>query len=860
LYIFKGVFNPFEKPNWRIAMIRFRFMILLCLLICRETAATREILYIYPKPGSDWLPRETVFLIRFADLNPAEILNKDNFIRMEGKISGPVSGKISLSDDRRTWICKSGQPFQPGEQVRVCVNCLTKDGDRLYDLETLFTIAPVLLLPENEFPHDAPKPFPLQKGGFITNEEGVILLNGVSVPSDFPFIDVFINDQPAPGAIFCNNWNWNGKMMYSLILDNSGAPLWYWRHNEDRRDLRVQQGLLTMRVRGGYGGGGYIALDRTYSVVDTFFAPPGYQMNDHDFQLLPNGHYLLIGNDERLVDLRPVGGEPNAMVLGNSLIEMDAGDLPVFIWRCWDYFPVLENVRDQPPRQQIDYVHMNSIDVDLDGNYVISCRHLSEITKINRETGDIIWRLGGRSNQFDWINDTDRISYQHDVRPVSGGHYTLFDNGDTHDPRYSRALELEVDPIEKRVRKVWEFRDSPDKYAWFAGNVQRLENGNTLINWGVEQLPRVTEVTPEGFKVYEMNFSEPAYSYRVFRFDWHGAAAKPYLVAELSVTRLTLIFNQFGASDIAAYQIFAGEDPDSLSFFAETTDPYAVIELDQLEQDQIIHFRVRTASLSGELSEFSNDEPVHIPVTQAGFNLIKNGDFASGIQDWMWDVRGGAEASPKTDGGLFQFEIRKGGTMSSDIQLYQNNLTLIEGQTYRFEFDAWADRPRIFEAKISSADSSANYSQSSTLFIRNREAHFAFDFIMNQPTLQLGRVLFNAGTDAADVYIDHVSLTRIEPTNRTPGPGSPDSFHLYSPAPNPFNSQTTLSYQLNRTGKVCIRIFDIRGREVKTFRNQVQTPGSYQIRFHGDQLSSGVYFMAFTFQGRTVTLKTVHLK
>ncbi|GIT32243.1 MAG: hypothetical protein Ct9H300mP2_3220 [Candidatus Neomarinimicrobiota bacterium] len=45
--------------------------------------------------------------------------------------------------------------------------------------------------------------------------------------------------------------------------------------------------------------------------------------------------------------------------------------------------------------QVIDYVHANAIELDNDGNILLSCRHMDEITKINHQTGEIIWRLGG---------------------------------------------------------------------------------------------------------------------------------------------------------------------------------------------------------------------------------------------------------------------------------------------------------------------------------------------------------------------------------------------------------------------------------------------------------------------------------
>jgi serine protease AprX len=57
------------------------------------------------------------------------------------------------------------------------------------------------------------------------------------------------------------------------------------------------------------------------------------------------------------------------------------------------------------------------------------------------------------------------------------------------------------------------------------GNVQRLPNGNTLIGWGLISSPSVTEVRPDGTKVYEMGFQPTNASFRAFRFPWPGAEA-----------------------------------------------------------------------------------------------------------------------------------------------------------------------------------------------------------------------------------------------------------------------------------------------------------------------------------------------
>ena len=72
----------------------------------------------------------------------------------------------------------------------------------------------------------------------------------------------------------------------------------------------------------------------------------------------------------------------------------------------------------------VDYVHGNSMEQDVDGNILISARHLNEITKIDRQTGDIVWRMGGRHNEFTLIGDTEFFTRQHSARRTPTGTLT----------------------------------------------------------------------------------------------------------------------------------------------------------------------------------------------------------------------------------------------------------------------------------------------------------------------------------------------------------------------------------------------------------------------------------------------------
>src|SRR5262249_1557432 len=138
--------------------------------------------------------------------------------------------------------------------------------------------------------------------------------------------------------------------------------------------------------------------------------------------------------------------------------------------------------------EPVDYVHTNSIEIDTDGNIIASHRHLDQVTKIDLSTGDFIWRLGGVNNEFTFINDSDRFSYQHDCRRLPDGNLTLYDDGNFHVPSKSFAKEYQLDEANMTATLVWSY-SHPNvngiiAYYDATGSVQRLSNGNTFIGWG----------------------------------------------------------------------------------------------------------------------------------------------------------------------------------------------------------------------------------------------------------------------------------------------------------------------------------------------------------------------------------------
>ena len=134
---------------------------------------------------------------------------------------------------------------------------------------------------------------------------------------------------------------------------------------------------------------------------------------------------------------------------------------------------------------QIAWMHGNSIDVDYDDNLILSNRKSSEIIKINRNNGEVIWIMGGPLNEFQIINDSlNGTAKQHDVTRLDNGNILVFDNGENNTHPASRVVEYEIDENNKVASLVWEFFNPYGYISRAMGSAQRLPNGNTLINWG----------------------------------------------------------------------------------------------------------------------------------------------------------------------------------------------------------------------------------------------------------------------------------------------------------------------------------------------------------------------------------------
>ena len=385
-----------------------------------------------------------------------------------------------------------------------------------------------------------------------------------------PSIDIATRaHNTAPGYIFVapkKGAGQNGPM----ILDNSGQPVWFHplQKEEDgiAMDFKVQrykgEPVLTFwegKVVGGHGLGEYVIADTSYRELRRVHAGNGYQGDHHEFLITPQDTGLITIFNPVRADLSSVGGPKDGMVLDGIAQEIDIATGEVlFEWHSLDHVEL-----DETFFKAFDYFHINSIDVDHDSNLLISARNTSTVYKIDRKSGKVIWRLGGKKSSFEMGPGT-RTRYQHDARRQSDGTITIFDNGDLKFDEQSYGLVLELDEDNMKATLVHEYPHPQGRLVGTQGSYQVLPNGNVFIGWGSG--PLFSEFSRDGELLFHARFPPEDESYRAFRFSWTGKPDDdPAVAAERgSDDRVTLYASWNGATEVASWQVVAGSSPERL--------------------------------------------------------------------------------------------------------------------------------------------------------------------------------------------------------------------------------------------------------------------------------------------------------
>ncbi|ROV96178.1 hypothetical protein VSDG_05027 [Cytospora chrysosperma] len=401
------------------------------------------------------------------------------------------------------------------------------------------------------------------------------------------------------------------KVSAALILDARDLSVVYVDRQYDRTsDIRVQKdgqrSYLTFYegpIVDGHGDGNSVMYDDHYNKAYEITAQNLSVKSDlHEFQLTGHGTALVTAYEPVKYNLRPWRGSSRGYMLDSVFQEIDLETKEVlFQWRALDHVDPSDSFYKVETKW--DFFHINSIQKSVDGNYLVSGRHMHSIYLIDGKTGDIIWTLGGKKNQFrelaadEGANPSGEellsFAWQHHARFYPGSNekeITFFDNHglttshQTCDGDCSRGLRIRLDfdsddegeqgdasaPAAQIVR---EFLHPQSLKSQSQGSVQPLEDnsGNVFIGWG--RCPTFTEHTPDGEAVMDVQFSPwhtetntvALDNYRAFRMDWKATPQwNPDVMARERDGVVSIYASWNGATEVRAWAFLASNNSNDL--------------------------------------------------------------------------------------------------------------------------------------------------------------------------------------------------------------------------------------------------------------------------------------------------------
>jgi hypothetical protein len=371
------------------------------------------------------------------------------------------------------------------------------------------------------------------------------------------------------------------------ILDAAGNLVWTFDHYVGEvYNLQVQeykgQPYITYWAGddsvGGHGAGEYHMLDQHYEEFKQIDAANGLDADLHDFRITPENTALITVYEIIEADLSSINASLTKGEIWDSLfqeIDPETGEA-LFQWRASDHIDWEEAYLDMNEQadgdkgRPWDFYHINTVDKDPTGNYLVSGRFTRSIIYINGTSGEIIWRLGGKRNDFkDFSNGAaTKFAGQHDAHWTDDySSITFFDNRAdwfTQIDSKSAGAKLKLNTSSALAQPTAELVQAfihPDKILSISqGSMQTLPSGNMLVGYGYNGV--VTEFSPSGKVLCDAYFEASAYigtgdvqSYRAYKNHWTGLPITP---VDLALHDGIFYVSWLGATEVRTWVLRSG--------------------------------------------------------------------------------------------------------------------------------------------------------------------------------------------------------------------------------------------------------------------------------------------------------------
>ena len=413
-------------------------------------------------------------------------------------------------------------------------------------------------------------------GGSTTSE--AMTFETPSIPEVFPKVKVnqYKPEAMEPGVTLFNiNGRWNAEgesepaiFAPAVAVDADGEIVWYYLPDGHKiHDVRrMPSGNFIYEIWPGTGG--LVEIDVLGNVIRRWHftgtaqdpaegsIPVQTGSFHHDFTPLPNGNFLVLSNENRVIedwytsDTDADAPRKTANVLGCTIAEMTLEGEVVNEWKLHDildpwrigygslgtgfwrnhYGPILDG-------PAYDWTHANAVIYEeKDNSFIVSVPYQDAVIKVSMDSGELVWILGNHDNWKEpWsdklltpVGDLEWSYKHHAISHTENGTYLLFDNGvarsspfDEQMPlveSYSRAVEYKVNEETMEVSQVWVYGPEDEQfYARYLGDIDWLpKTDNILVNIGANETDSEGNNAPRGgdiqrwSRVLELTHEQPA--------------------------------------------------------------------------------------------------------------------------------------------------------------------------------------------------------------------------------------------------------------------------------------------------------------------------------------------------------------
>ncbi|VEU23184.1 DEKNAAC104307 [Brettanomyces naardenensis] len=453
----------------------------------------------------------------------------------------------------------------------------------------------------------------------------------------------------APFSGFPDNTQHGPRQAAPYIFTDKGELVWsgfglfsIWATNFQAGRINGQDILFSFEGSHnpayGHGHGHITILNNRYETIRELRAGNHKISDKHEFHIIDEKTGLIQIYQPVPADLSEFGASKEQQWIVDAIfqeIDLKTGQV-LFEWSSLDHVSPSESVLPINPGQAgsgynssdaWDYFHINSVDKDQNGDYILSARDAAALYKIDGKTGDVIWKLGGipgiSSSSFREQNPF-KFAFQHHARFLStdGKKQTIsfYDNSahgsedkggnEIHIADLSSGKIVEVDTENWTAKLLNNYLPPYDILSKSQGSTQVLEDGNVLVNWGSQGA--VTEYTHDGDVVFHAYFDsgrlgDKVENYRAFKFDWHGYPTEAIaLFSEVTEKGETIVYVSWnGDTETKKWRFYSLNSDDERTLLGETERSgfETILRLSKVVKERIV---AQAVGKSGEVLSTSD--------------------------------------------------------------------------------------------------------------------------------------------------------------------------------------------------------------------------------------------------------------